>query len=124
MPFSIDRLGPELNNQLAVQPTFVRLSDDNRVHTEWLGYGHIYGENDFIYSPEEGLARNADDARDVVPMKEPPDDSSDRLLLGFRSSICASAKADRHYCMYYEYPDEWVPLAADMKCRRPWRWER
>jgi len=118
-PFSIDRLGPEVKESLSIRPYYVTLKEGNHAEVGWMGFD-LGLDVDYIYSPEEGVARNALNADDVLPMKRLSDE---RLLVGFRSLICVDGIARSHYCMDDRYSKEELPFAADMTCRRPWVWE-
>jgi len=112
-PFGIDRLGTRVNEPLAFMPAMVIFKERNRPVVSWISYGHSTFDVTYIYSPEEGLARNSRNPDDVLPMKWLSDE---RLLLGFQSQICLDGKAGVHRCMFGDYSQDERPFAADMTC--------
>ena len=115
-PFSIDRLGPQTKEPLAFIPLLITFREKDRPEVSWMSYGDSWLDIKYIYSPEEGVARNSHNPDNVLPMKWLSDE---RLLLGFESPVCLDGKPGRHYCMFADYSQDWRPFAADMKC-----WER
>ncbi len=104
-----------MKESIAFVPLMVVFRERNRPEVSWVAYGDSSVDIEYIYSPEEGLARNSRNPDDVLPMRL----SDERMLLGFKSPVCLDGKSGRHYCEFSDYSQDWRPFAADMKC-----WER
>lgn len=118
-PFSIEQVGPGVKGvALEAKPTFLALAAGNRGRTEWLFRGHIWGQIDILYSQDEGLARNADDARQVFPLERVAASSTERVHLGFRSQVCLDIGESAGEVPCRNYGVEQLFLVADMPCER------
>lgn len=118
-PFNIERFGPEVNAAAVyIPPAYIGFSDGNIARVEWdTGTDFVMSTTqDFVYSPAEGLARNANDPSDVYPMRRFFDGKSERVWFGFRSSICREPGAYDDW-VFCKRTKEKLFLVADMYCR-------
>ena len=113
-PFSIERLGPEVERTVLERvPGALTLTSDNRATAWWTVLGHVHDYNDLILSPAEGLARNGDDPGDVYPMRRFPDGASERVRFGFRSTACRDPGKRSGLCVF---GNDRLFLVAEMTC--------
>lgn len=98
-------------------PLFITLSDGTHVRSEWLSSGHVASYASLVYSPGEALARGVKNPADVYPMKRLTDGPSERVRLGFRSSICMDAEAVPGNGPCREYSQQQHRFIADMLCK-------
>src|SRR5512140_2398453 len=108
MPFSIERLGPELKSyELVQQPTTVIFKGDTPVRLEWV-HSDLAGGFQITYSEKEGVARDLD-GKLVFPIKRLSGIFSDRVRLGFRTTYCVGTRFD-------PCPEKEIYAIADMPC--------
>lgn len=116
--FDIDRLGPEVPRaRLFSMPLFMTLSGGTHVRSEWLSSGHVASYASLVYSPREALARGVKNPADVYPMKRLTGGPSERVRLGFRSSICVDTEASQVNGSCREYGQQQHLFIADMLCK-------
>ena len=115
-PFSIERLGPELESeQIRGKPDILWFPRKDRVRITWDMGGDFIPTANFIYSPGEGLARNVRYPKKVFPMKLFSDSKPERVRFGFRSEVCRKPREDGGYRNCTRTDNE-LFLVADMTC--------
>jgi len=103
-------------SELETVPQAIIFVDDGRVRTEWLTLGHVAGQIDLVFSPEEGTARSALDPGVMFSLKRRSGSGAGSVRLGFRSARCAvfvPTDGGRRCEKYTEQPQ---PMIAEMSC--------
>lgn len=117
VPFDIETPGPELAlGAVETMPLYLTFTTKSRVRSQWMSFGHVASYADLVYSTKEGLARNADDAKEVFPMKRFSDGATERVRFGFRSRVCTDPEALAGRTLCSRYGQQEVLLVADMAC--------